>query len=64
MPAEGSGIAKELASTLQLYLFCTSIEAMIEDRKEVVAAVSLWKKAILAGMDRVWMQRMSIVLVP
>jgi hypothetical protein len=37
---------------------------MIQDTKEVVVAVVLWKNAILASMERVWMHRMSIVLVP
>ena len=40
------------------------IEAMIQDTKEVVVAVILWRNAILASMERVWMHRMSIVLVP
>ena len=36
---------------------------MIQDTMEVVVAVVLWKNAILANMERVWMHRMSIVLV-
>lgn len=37
---------------------------MVQDRKDVVVAVVLWKNAILASMERVWMHRMSIILVP
>ena len=40
------------------------IEGMVQDRKDVVVAVVLWKNAILASMERVWMHRMSIILVP
>ena len=40
------------------------IEGMIPDTKGVVVAVVLWKNAILASMERVWMHRMSIILVP
>ena len=29
-----------------------------------MVAVVLWKNAILASMERVWMHRVSIVLVP
>ena len=38
-------------------------EGVIQDTMEVVVAVVLWKNAILASMERVWMHRMSIVLV-
>lgn len=40
------------------------IEETIQNTKEVVVAVVLWKNAILASMDRAWMHRMSIILVP
>ena len=40
------------------------IEKMIQDTKDAVVAVVLWKNAILASMERVWMHRMSIILVP
>jgi len=29
-----------------------------------VVAIVLWKNAVLASMERVWMHRMSVVLVP
>lgn len=71
MPRERSGIAKKLARTLKLYLFCTPkknasylIEKMIQDTKDAAVAVVLWKNAILASMERVWMHRMGIILVP
>ena len=41
-----------------------TIEETIQDTKDVVVTVVLWKNAILASMERVWMHRMSIVLVP
>ena len=40
------------------------IEKTIQDTKDAVVAVVLWKNAILASMERVWMHRMSIILVP
>lgn len=40
------------------------IEKMIQDTKDAAVAVVLWKNAILASMERVWMHRMGIILVP
>jgi len=39
------------------------IEDTIVDAGDVLVAVVLWKNAILASMERVWMHRMSVVLV-
>lgn len=36
----------------------------IQDTKDTVVAIVLWKNAVLASMERVWMHRMSVVLVP
>ncbi len=41
-----------------------AIEETIQDTKGVVAAIVLWKNAVLASLERVWMHRMSVVLVP
>lgn len=41
-----------------------TIEEIIQDTKDVVVAVVLWKNAILASMERVWIHRMCVVLVP
>ena len=40
------------------------IEQTIWDTKGVVAAIVLWRNAVLASMERSWMQRMTVVLVP
>ncbi len=40
------------------------IEEAILDTQGVVAAIVLWKNAVLASMERSWMQRMTFVLVP
>jgi hypothetical protein len=40
------------------------IEEAILDTQGVVAAIVLWKNAVLASMERSWMQRMTVVLVP
>jgi len=40
------------------------IEELTQHTKEAVVAVVLWKNAILASMERVWIHRMSIILVP
>lgn len=37
---------------------------MVQDTKDVVVSVVLWKNAILASMERVWMHRMNTILVP
>jgi len=39
------------------------IEETLVDTSDVLVAVVLWKNAILASMERVWMHRMSVVLV-
>jgi len=36
----------------------------IQDARDTVVAIVLWKNAVLASMERVWMHRMSVVLVP
>ena len=36
----------------------------IQDTKDTVVGIVLWKNAVLASMERVWMHRMSVVLVP
>ena len=41
-----------------------TIEATLADTSDLLVAVVLWKNAILASMERVWMHRMSVVLVP
>jgi ClpA/ClpB-like protein len=40
------------------------IEDTLEDKNDLFVAVVLWKNAILASMERIWMHRMSVVLVP
>jgi hypothetical protein len=39
------------------------IEQAIVDSGDVVVAMVLWKNAILASMERIWIHRMSVVLV-
>ena len=39
------------------------IEETLVDTGDVLVAVVLWKNAILASMERVWMHRMSVVMV-
>jgi len=41
-----------------------TIEETVQDTKEAMVAIVLWKNAILASMERVWVHRMSVVLVP
>jgi hypothetical protein len=41
-----------------------AIEETIQHTKGVVAAIVLWKNAVLASIERSWMQRMTVVLVP
>jgi ATP-dependent Clp protease ATP-binding subunit ClpA len=36
----------------------------IQDARDTVVAIVLWKNAVLASMERVWMHRMSVILVP
>ena len=40
------------------------LEQTIVDSGDVVVAMVLWKNAILASMERIWIHRMSVVLVP
>ena len=40
------------------------VEDTLTDRNDSFVAVVLWKNAILASMERVWIHRMSVVLVP
>ena len=39
------------------------IEQTLVDSSDVVVAMVLWKNAILASMERIWMHRMGVVLV-
>jgi Clp amino terminal domain, pathogenicity island component len=41
-----------------------AIEETIQHTKGLQAAIVLWKNAVLASMERSWMQRMTVVLVP
>ncbi len=41
-----------------------AIEETFQDTKGVVAAIVLWKNAVFASLERIWMHRMSVVLVP
>ncbi len=40
------------------------IEETMQGTGDAMIAIVLWKNAILASMERVWMHRMSVVLVP
>lgn len=40
------------------------VEETLADSRDILVAMVLWKNAILASMERVWMHRMSVVLVP
>ena len=40
------------------------IEKTFADTKDFLVVIVLWKNAILASLERVWMHRMSVVLVP
>lgn len=40
------------------------IENAVTETSEMFVATVLWKNAVLASMERVWMHRMSVVLVP
>ena len=40
------------------------VEKIVVDTNELLVVVVLWRNAILASMERVWMHRMSVVLVP
>jgi len=39
------------------------IEGTLADSRDILIGMVLWKNAILASMERVWMHRMSVVLV-
>jgi ATP-dependent Clp protease ATP-binding subunit ClpA len=41
-----------------------AIEETLADTSDLLVVIVLWKNAILAGLERVWMHRMSVVLVP
>ena len=41
-----------------------TIEGALVDTSDLLVVVVLWKNAILASLERVWMHRMSLVLVP
>jgi hypothetical protein len=38
-------------------------EEALFDSRDILVAMVVWKNAILASMERVWMHRMSVVLV-
>jgi hypothetical protein len=40
------------------------VEATLTQTNDVFVATVLWKNALLASMERSWMQRMTVVLVP
>jgi len=42
----------------------TSFEETIADTNNLLVVIVLWKNAILASLERVWIHRMSVVLVP
>ena len=41
-----------------------AIEETLADTAELYVATVLWKNAILASLERVWIHRMSVVLIP
>jgi len=41
-----------------------AIEETLADTNDLLVVIVLWKNAILASLERVWMHRMSLVLVP
>jgi hypothetical protein len=40
------------------------IEETLADTNDLLVVIVLWKNAILASLERVWIHRMSVVLVP
>ena len=40
------------------------IEETVADTNNLLVVVVLWKNAVLASLERVWIHRMSLVLVP
>jgi len=40
-----------------------TLEKTIQDAKDVLIAIVLWKNAVLASMERIWIHRMSVALV-
>jgi hypothetical protein len=40
------------------------IEETVSDTSDLLVVIVLWKNAILASLERVWIHRMSVVLVP
>ena len=41
-----------------------AIEETLADANDLLVVIVVWKNAILASLERVWMHRMSLVLVP
>jgi len=41
-----------------------TIEETLAETSDLLVVIVLWKNAILASMERVWMHRMSVVLIP
>jgi Clp amino terminal domain, pathogenicity island component len=41
-----------------------TVEETVADTNDLFVVIVLWKNAILASLERVWMHRMSVVLVP
>jgi len=41
-----------------------AIEETLADTADLFVAIVLWKNAILASLERVWIHRMSFVLIP
>jgi ATP-dependent Clp protease ATP-binding subunit ClpA len=41
-----------------------TVEQTLADTNELLVVIVLWKNAILASLERVWMHRMSLVLAP
>jgi hypothetical protein len=60
-------ISKEFGSVFAPYAkknATYTIEGAFVDTGDLLVVVVLWKNAILASLERVWMHRMSVVLVP
>ena len=63
---DGEGISKNFEALFAPYAkknAAYTVEGTLAETSEVFVAMVLWKNAILASMERVWMHRMSIVLV-
>ena len=60
-------IEKEFVTLFALYAkknATYAIEETLADTTELFVAIVLWKNAILASLERVWIHRMSVVLIP